>query len=526
MPAPHVSADDAYLFRHVLTRDAAYQLMPPSSRARLHVLAADAIEAPSAGLPETAVAEAADHLRAALTLASGLQGDNDALARREAATCARAAAALAAVYRRDEAIRLWRRVAASRATPVIDQGRALVESAQLCDAIGRHQEGIRDGHDARDRVAAITGADGMRIAAAGLRVAGVCAGRSGQLDLAVADLNASVVISRAVADASELSRTLTALASILFNAGLAAEAATTVRDACATAAESGDVFARGRAEIGRAVVLRAAGDIDEAEAALNIADSMITPENDRAAYANALGSRANLYLHTGRVAQAADIYRTACVEAAGAGDRRGEGIWIGNAGSALKVLGRIDEARAAYVRAQEIAREIGDVENEARTEMNIGNVLIDRGDIAGAEVAYRRAKVLADTLGSPRVSASALGNLATLLTRIGRPADALPLCHETVAICRRIRDPREEGIALRTLGDALMQLGHRTEGIAALEEAAALLRATRDATKEIGAVRMLADALRNGTEAERARAAEFDTRAAELDPDHVVAPDV
>jgi hypothetical protein len=71
-----------------------------------------------------------------------------------------------------------------------------------------------------------------------------------------------------------------------------------------------------------------------------------------------------------------------------------------------------------------------------------------------------------------------------------------------------------------------MQLGHRAEGIAALEEAAALLRTTRDATKEIGAVRMLADALRNGTEAERARAAEFDTRAAELDPDHVVAPDV
>ena len=38
-------AERAYLFRHALMREAAYQLQLPGDRARLHELAADALEA-------------------------------------------------------------------------------------------------------------------------------------------------------------------------------------------------------------------------------------------------------------------------------------------------------------------------------------------------------------------------------------------------------------------------------------------------------------------------------------------------
>ena len=44
-------AESAYLFRHALLRDAAYQLQLPGDRARLHGIAFELIEALSGGRP-------------------------------------------------------------------------------------------------------------------------------------------------------------------------------------------------------------------------------------------------------------------------------------------------------------------------------------------------------------------------------------------------------------------------------------------------------------------------------------------
>jgi predicted ATPase len=57
------SGEDTYLFRHALTRQAAYDLLPPSDRARLHELAAASLDAQEG---ESATPEIADHLGLAL----------------------------------------------------------------------------------------------------------------------------------------------------------------------------------------------------------------------------------------------------------------------------------------------------------------------------------------------------------------------------------------------------------------------------------------------------------------------------
>ena len=44
-------AEEAYLFRHALLRDAAYQLQLPGDRERLHLLAFELIEALAGGPP-------------------------------------------------------------------------------------------------------------------------------------------------------------------------------------------------------------------------------------------------------------------------------------------------------------------------------------------------------------------------------------------------------------------------------------------------------------------------------------------
>ncbi|NUN49567.1 MAG: hypothetical protein HUU15_12135, partial [Candidatus Brocadiae bacterium] len=55
-----MNAEVAYLFRHVLLREAAYQLQLPGDRARLHGLALETIEALSGGRPPAHFAEDAD----------------------------------------------------------------------------------------------------------------------------------------------------------------------------------------------------------------------------------------------------------------------------------------------------------------------------------------------------------------------------------------------------------------------------------------------------------------------------------
>jgi hypothetical protein len=71
MPAD-MPADEHYAFRHALTRDAAYQLMPPSARAALHVAAADLID--EIGLADGFETELANHLQAAIAARGGRDG--------------------------------------------------------------------------------------------------------------------------------------------------------------------------------------------------------------------------------------------------------------------------------------------------------------------------------------------------------------------------------------------------------------------------------------------------------------------
>ena len=64
-----VSAETAYLFRHAMVREAAYQLQPPADRSGLHVLALDILESvlAQAGpvMQKIHAAELAHHARTA-----------------------------------------------------------------------------------------------------------------------------------------------------------------------------------------------------------------------------------------------------------------------------------------------------------------------------------------------------------------------------------------------------------------------------------------------------------------------------
>ena len=112
-----MNAEAAYLFRHAVMRDAAYQLHMPGARAKLHGLVLAILEDLFAGDPgmlDANAAEMADHARDALL---GAHDGHDAAAQRaisakELEYCRRAAGVARRTFQIDESVRLCVRVAA------------------------------------------------------------------------------------------------------------------------------------------------------------------------------------------------------------------------------------------------------------------------------------------------------------------------------------------------------------------------------------------------------------------------------
>jgi predicted ATPase len=127
------SANDVYLFRHALTRDAAYQLMPPSARARLHAHAAAELETLVGDELDAASPDIADHLRIAIRWCDQ-PDDLQTLSAREITAANDAADYLTRRDRHEDAIRMWHRVidnAAATRLHKIAAGSGLVSTRPL-----------------------------------------------------------------------------------------------------------------------------------------------------------------------------------------------------------------------------------------------------------------------------------------------------------------------------------------------------------------------------------------------------------
>ncbi len=142
-----VNAEQAYMFRHALVREAAYQLQLPGDRARLHELAADALEAIHGAPAECGVdlesftptaadpfaEEICTHLEAALTF-KGKRARKEALLARAALHLRRAAHHSVEQFRYMEAAERFERLATEFGALIPD---APLELLKAADAASR-----------------------------------------------------------------------------------------------------------------------------------------------------------------------------------------------------------------------------------------------------------------------------------------------------------------------------------------------------------------------------------------------------
>lgn len=441
------NAELAYLFRHAMLRDAAYNLQLPGDRARMHWLAHSLIEAAFGGpLPPAApfskessaphqldaiASELARHARFAL------DGGLDAL---QPLRCAlrRAADYAERQYRHAEALEHWLQLL-DFCEPV-DRGWVLVRLARqmffvqrVAEAEARLREAIalasHQGDVALKARAMSTLGSVLRqterghetgklyqqalelqrtlgnsgVLAGDLGNAGIFYESEGQMELAEATFQEALALSRQYGDLAQQARLLGYLGDFCRDTGRMDEAFRYLTEARQLAKDAGSLaeFALDEERLGVWHAIR--GELDQAEVALT---------------------------------SAVGLFRAM-------GNLRSLGMTLGNLGNLLYDRGQLAEAEQTLQRALSIHEEVGNVAFKPNTLSNLGAVRLRLGDIPGACALYARAVELMPFSRSPVVRGAILLGYATCLAAAGDRAKALAHWHDGSTTLRKCGADRE-----------------------------------------------------------------------------------
>ncbi|KAA0218107.1 tetratricopeptide repeat protein [bacterium] len=407
-------AETAYLFRHALLRDAAYQLQLPGDRARLHALAFEIIEslhggrAPAAppiddldGLPAP---HGTDSVAAELAQHAGLAAEpdfarwlalRDHYLRRRAALCERA------------------------------QGREAVEAWQ---GLGQSLEG-------QERAAAMARA-------------GYAQWRVGALKEAEAMLTSAQACPECVTSPRVRMLCLLGLVNVLKDSGQASRAEETCNQALAMARSMKDAARECGLLATLAMIYRQTGRVELAEQTMQRGLALARQGGMADNEGTLLGNLAILHGETGRLEEAVAEMRRVLELARKAGDRRMQCIAWGNLANFMRAREQPEEAQAASLKALAIARELGDRRNEAIALRNLGSICAECRQFDDAENYCLRALAILRDIGDRRGEGIALTTASLVYLHTRQPQRALDTVEQALVIHRGTGNRRFEGSAL------------------------------------------------------------------------------
>ncbi|KAA0211118.1 hypothetical protein EDM80_12050 [bacterium] len=434
-----MNAETAYLFRHALLRDAAYQLQLPADRARLHGLALAIMEELLGGRPpwpDLRVAPASrNYLLPADAFARELadhaeQADHsDDPARLSDVRClylTRASLFETARWRPAEAGRL-----AEKASTLCEgsrQAQLLTEAAGcLLDAgLLAEAEGV-----SRRLLELEATRQSASLHAGALNLLGKVLDAMGRHAQALPLAEEALRISESQGDPERIVRELSNLSGTL-------------------------MYAR---ELGRAVAV-AARCIEMMEA-LGMKQEL----------GLALGTLANCYQLSGRFDDSLAKYQEAVAALRTAGNKRSEGVTLTNMGALLLAMNRRDEAMDVLAEGLSLHRQVGNRRSEGICLGNYGNALFDQCRYAEALETYALSLGIHREVGNRRSEGVVLASLGNTWLQLGKPEDAERSLREAVAIHRELRNRRSEGIALGDLAEVYRWTNRYTECASLLQQA-------------------------------------------------------
>ena len=408
---PEPSAETAYLFRHALLRDAAYEVQLPSDRARLHELAFCLIEEAFGGrAPEPPPLDAIDPQKLE-------PHPTDLVAHELARHASLAIESLEPPSHELEAGRLL----------------YLRRAAEHADKQFRTDSAVQCWQELAVRLAGTAQAEALRRAS----IAWYSAGRP---KLAEPLARRALDTAREVGNRNLEGITLGNLALVYDQTGRVDLAEQTTQQALALHRENGNRRLQGF-ELGNlAGVFRESGRLAQAEQTFQQALAIHREVGDRRAEGVALGNLAGGYRVTGRLTEVEPTFQRALAIHREVGNRRSEGIVLGNLANAYRESGRIEQAELTYQHALAIHREVGNRRSEGITLGNLANVYKDANRIEEAERTAMQALAIAREVGNRRFEGIHLCTFGLLELDRRRPGRAREVWRQGETILRELND--------------------------------------------------------------------------------------
>ena len=128
------------------------------------------------------------------------------------------------------------------------------------------------------------------------------------------------------------------------------------------------------------------------------------------------------------------------------------------------------------------ARKLGNKKQEGLALGNLGNIYVQLGEMRKAIEYYEQHLAIARETGDRRGEGRALGNLGVAYRGLGETRKAIEYYEQRLAFARETGDRRGEGNALHNRAEALDELGRRQEAIADAQAALAICEEIEDPT--------------------------------------------
>ncbi|HET9221725.1 MAG TPA: adenylate/guanylate cyclase domain-containing protein, partial [Roseiflexaceae bacterium] len=178
----------------------------------------------------------------------------------------------------------------------------------------------------------------------------------------------------------------------------------------------------------------------------------------------------------GRMAEARAHFEASAEITQAMGDVYTQGMIANNLGDLLKLQGDLDEAIAQFSKGLAIYERLGSHYATGVLQMNLGATYLLRGDLDIAERHLGRSAELYDQVGAEDFLPELERYLAALHLRRGDIARARLACEMSLANAARLEARAEEGATRRTLAQILAQDGDLAGAWEELERSLAILR--------------------------------------------------
>ena len=443
------TAETAYLFRHALLRDAAYQLQLPGDRARLHRLAFELIEIAFGGrAPEP---PALDDARRATRLPQ----PTDPVARELAEHAKWAEAGSHGEEMRDLRAR-YLRYAAEYLARIFQAGPSIAAWRELSSLL-----------DGAPRGEALRMEAEVRLNSGDLRGAEAC-------------LQESLILLRQGGNPRRQGVVLANLGTVYMQTGRKDASESAFGEALAILRGTGDEFSEARALGHLAVLYLETGRVELAEQTHGKSIALFRRLGESRLEGVSLANLATLLAETGRAEAGKRMHEEALALHRRTGDRRQEGITLMNMGVQCMAEGGLDRAAKFLEEAIGIAREVGDRRLEGYSLLNSACVCESAERFDAAERTGIEALALFRDMGDRRAEGAVLSAQAVRHHLAGRKDDARPAYRLAGSIFEELGDRRN--LAVNGCNMALLELpdGDVKRAAADWARALAMLREVGD----------------------------------------------